>query len=59
MNEAELRRRVGKLRDVPENSWAYLRRMGIVDDVLGEKFDKQIVSRLVEEFDELRAGSPG
>jgi predicted outer membrane protein len=33
--------------------------MGIVDDVLGEKFDKQIVSRLVEEFDELLAGSPG
>jgi hypothetical protein len=58
MNEAELRRRVGKLRDVPDKSWAYLRRMGIVDDALGEVFDEQIVSHLVEEYDAFRAASP-
>jgi hypothetical protein len=58
MNKAELIRQVGKLRDIPENSLAYLDRMGIMDDALGEDFDEQAVSRLVEAFDELRAASP-
>ncbi len=58
MNEEELRQRVGKLRNVPEQSWAYLSRQGYVEEALDRGTDEEAVEYFIKNFDELRAASP-
>src|SRR5688572_29199482 len=59
MNEEELKRKAKKRRRaVPEATWAYLKKLGFVDEAL-ELFDEQSVEYIIEEIDALDAASPG
>lgn len=59
MNEAELKQRARKRRIIPDQSWAYLRRLGFVGEALDRPFDEEMVRYIIEKYDEFAAASPG
>ena len=68
MSDAALRAAVQKRRKqlkrpdegrVPPQTWAYLHRLGIVEDARTKDFDEDVLQYLVQEIDELAAAAPG
>ena len=58
MREGDLKRLARKRRAFRDETWAYLRRYGYVEDALGKSFDEGAVKYIVEKVDELAKASP-
>jgi hypothetical protein len=59
VNEEQLRRRAGERRAILDRSWAYLRKLGFVEEALDRPFDEEMVRYIIEKYDEFAAASPG
>jgi len=58
MNEEELKRRAMKQRDIPDWSWSYLDKLGIVGEAIDMPFEEEAVEYILKQFADLAAASP-